>query len=47
MLRLRLGDVLLAAFALLLVLAVAHRAEHVQRSHQPQVGHAHALVRKA
>jgi hypothetical protein len=43
--RPRLADLVLGGFALLLVLAVVHRAEHV-RSHERQVGHAHAQVRK-
>lgn len=43
--RLRLGDVLLAAFALLLVLAVVHRAQHVQaQAQERKVVHVHAHV---
>jgi hypothetical protein len=43
--RLRLGDLLLAAFALLLVLAVVHRAQHVQaQAHTHKVVHVHAQV---
>ncbi|MEA2413150.1 MAG: hypothetical protein QOC77_3711 [Thermoleophilaceae bacterium] len=43
-LRPRLGDVLLGAFALLLVLAVLNRAEHV-KSPTHKVVHVHVSVR--
>jgi hypothetical protein len=46
--RLRLGDVLLGAFALLLVLGVVYRAEHVHAAvHRVAHGPAHAHHRKA
>jgi hypothetical protein len=46
--RLRLGDALLAAFALLLVLAVVHRAEHVQSlGHRVVHVHVHDHPRRA
>jgi hypothetical protein len=42
--RPRLGDVLLGAFALLLVLAVLNRAEHVH-AQEHKIVHAHVSVR--
>jgi hypothetical protein len=44
--RPRLADALLAAFALLLLLAVVHRAEAVH-AREHTVAHLHAQVRKA
>lgn len=44
--RPRLGDVLLAAVALLLVLAVVHRAEQVT-GHERRVVHAQVHLRRA
>jgi hypothetical protein len=44
--RPRLGDALLAAFALVLVLAVVHRAEAVH-AREHRVAHLHAQVHKA
>jgi hypothetical protein len=43
-LRPRLGDVLIGAFAMLLVLAVLHRAEHVE-AQQHKVVHVHVNAR--